>query len=241
MQPLFGALAADHPGGRQPQRQDEFHAPREIPEQLEEFMPQLLVKLAPHEAVRSDIHHQRAQRGDQVKFARLAQPGDQIEALLRHHADVVLHRGGLEARHDDRTLAQVFVHLGEGIEFGREHLEEEGHRFADRQQLVGFLEEEAVMLGPQHDVHPPAHQIERKQPPARDIAAPQHRHRIAKELREVADQRRAAVEHRQGGSGHGFLPAVATRHPAPAPFFWCELRANQSRKASGKALPRATL
>ena len=123
-------------------------------------MAQLFVELLAHETVCRDVHDDGAQRRDQVKLTFVAQPVDEVQTFLDHDSHILLHRRGLETRHDYRALAQIFIHLGKAVEIRREHLEEKGHRFPNGKQLVGFLEEKAVMLRPEHDVHPAAHDTE---------------------------------------------------------------------------------
>ena len=181
-------LALAHLARRHPQGQHEFHPARKIAEQIEEFVAQLLLEIAPHEAVRGDIHHHRPQRLHQIEFAAVAEAIGQRHRLLGHHRHILLHRRRLEARHDHRALTEIFFHLREGVEVRREHLVEERHRLADRQKFVGFLEDEAVIVRPeQHDHPPPAH-AKAEDRPALVIAIAQQLYRVAEEIRQMPQQ-----------------------------------------------------
>ena len=197
MQLFLRPLRFHHLGRGQPQRQDKFHPAGKVAEQVEEFVAQLFVELAPHETVGGNVHHHRPQRGDQVEFALIPQTVHKVQGFFHHYRHILLHRRRLEAGHDDAALAQVFFHFGKGIEVGRKHLEEERHRFPDRQQFIRFLKEEAVVFRPQHHIHAPTGKVQREQTPARFVAAFQNGHRIAEELQQVTQNRRATIQQGQ--------------------------------------------
>ena len=204
---LLGALALDHLRCRQPERQDEFHPARKITEQLEEFMTQFLMEFAAHETVRGDIHHDRTKRRDQVKLALVSQFPNKVHRLLGHRANILLHDCRLEARHDHRALAQIFLHFGEAVEIVAEHLEEVGHRFANREQLVGLLEHKAIVVGAEQDIHPPTAHFEREGVTFRLVARFEEPDRIFEELCQVTQKWQTALKWRRGGkcSCHGRL------------------------------------
>ena len=139
-----------------------------------------------HKAVRRNIHDNGAEGRDQVKLAFIAQPVNEIEALLSHHPDILLHCRRFEPRHNDSALAQILIHLGKAVEIRREHLEEERHGFADRKQLVCLFKKETAMFWPEHDIHPPAHYVERKQPALALVALTKHTNRIPEKWQQMS-------------------------------------------------------